>query len=135
MSERSDGSKRVDAYLRRLSPGMRTSLQGLRARIRAAAPRAEEVISYKMPAFRYQGMLVWYAAFGDHMSLFVGSSAVRRKFAAELRPFMSGKGTLRFTPQRPIPAGLLRRIVKTRVAENEARARAKRRRPTGSSGG
>lgn len=99
----------------------RATLQRLRKTIRAAAPDADEVISYQMPAFRQNGMLVYFAAFEDHCSLFVGSATVRRAFSAELKPFMTGKGTLRFTPDQPLPTGLVTRIVKARVAENDAR--------------
>lgn len=105
---------------------MRKALLSLRKTIRAAAPEATEVISYQMPAFRHHGMLVYYAAFTDHASFFVGSYAVRRKFAAELKPSASGKTTVRFTPERPLSAELVKRIVLARVAENEARAGGKR---------
>ena len=103
---------------------MRAALQKLRKTIREAAPEAEEVISYHMPAFRHHGMLVYYAAFKDHCSFFMGSASARRRFAEELKLFAAGKGTVHFTPQRPLPTALVRRIVKARVAENEARARA-----------
>jgi uncharacterized protein YdhG (YjbR/CyaY superfamily) len=108
----------VDAYLNRVPPKFRAALQQLRTTIKAAAPGAEEVISYRMPAFRQNGILVYYAAFPDHCSLFVGSPQVRRRFSSELRPFQGGKGTIRFTPDRPLPPGLVSRIVKARVAEN-----------------
>lgn len=96
-------------------------LRQLRKTIRAAAPHAEEVISYKMPAYRQNGMLVYFAAFTDHCSLFGAGASVRLKFAAELKDFDGGKGTLQFTPEHPLPAGLVTRIVKARVAENAAR--------------
>jgi uncharacterized protein YdhG (YjbR/CyaY superfamily) len=111
----------VDRYLADLSPEFRTALQSLRETIRAAAPDAEEVISYKMPAFRSHGMLVYYAAYKDHLSFFVGSSAALREFATAVKPFDTGKGTLRFTPDHPLPASLVRRIVKVRLAENAAK--------------
>jgi len=111
----------VDQYLALVPPKFRATLQRLRRTIKAAAPDAEEVISYQMPAFRRNGMLVYFAAFRDHCSLFVGSARVRRQFSAELKPFTAGKGTLRFTPERPLPAGLVTRIVKARLAENAAR--------------
>ncbi len=111
----------VDDYLARLPPEPRKALERLRKIIKAAAPKAEEVISYQMPAFRYHGMLVFYAAFGDHCSFFVGSPGARRKFARELKPFAAGKGTVHFTTAMPLPADLVRRIVRMRVAENEAR--------------
>ena len=118
---RSPGANAVDAYLRKLPPRFRATLEALRKTIRAAAPDAEEVLSYGMPAFRQDGILLYYAAFKDHCSLFPGSATVRRRFAAELKPFLGGKGTVRFTPDRPLPARLVTRIVKARVAENAAR--------------
>jgi uncharacterized protein YdhG (YjbR/CyaY superfamily) len=117
----STSSTDVDAYLAAVPPKFRKELEKLRRTIRSAAPDAEERISYGMPAFRQGGMLVYYAAFQDHLSFFVGSPGARNRFAAELKPFETGKGTVRFTPDRPLPAGLVRRIVKARVAENVAR--------------
>ena len=113
--------KTVDEYMARVPAKFRTALQRLRKTIKAAAPDAEEVISYQMPAFRENGILVYYAAFKDHCSLYVASDQVRRQFAAELKPFETGKGTLQFTPDRPLPDELVRRIVKVRVAENASR--------------
>lgn len=113
--------KTVDEYMALVPPTFRTALLRLRKTIKTAAPDAEEVISYHMPAFRQNGMLVYYAAFKDHCSLFVASDKVRRQFSAELKPFEAGKGTFHFTPERPLPPDLVRRIVKARVAENTAR--------------
>jgi uncharacterized protein YdhG (YjbR/CyaY superfamily) len=123
------GERAVEKYLADVPDEFRSSIEALRSTIRAAAPDAEEVIGYRMPAFRSNGMLVYYAAFRDHCSLFVASSRVRARFAEELRPFESGKGTLRFTPDRPIPKNLIRRIVRARLAENAAKASARARRP------
>ena len=119
--QRARAPKTVDEYMARVPPKFRTALRQLRKTIKAAAPDADEVISYQMPAFRQNGMLVYYAAFKDHCSLFAVSAQVRRQFSAELKPFVVGKGTLRFTPDRPLPADLVTRIVKARVAENAAR--------------
>src|SRR6266545_5283854 len=119
--ERSPTPKTVDEYMARVPPEFRAPLERLRKTIKAAAPDAEEIISYQMPAFRQDGMLVYYAAFKDHCSLFVASDQVRRQFAAELKPFETGKGTLQFTPDQPLPDELVTRIVKVRVAENAAR--------------
>jgi uncharacterized protein YdhG (YjbR/CyaY superfamily) len=118
---RAPAPKTVDEYLARVPPKFRATLQRLRKTIKAAAPDAEEVISYQMPAFKQNGMLVYFAAFEDHCSLFVGSPDVRRQFSVELKPFMAGKGTVHFTPDRPLPARLVTRIVKARLAENDAR--------------
>ncbi len=119
------GRAAVDAYLEKVPPDMRKALESLRKTIRAAAPDAEETISYQMPAFRHHGNLLYYAAFSDHCSLFIGSVLTQRRFAAELKPFAAGKGTVHFTPEHPLPAALVTRIVKARVAENEARTRLK----------
>ncbi len=119
--KRASGPRTVEEYLTRVPPKFRTALQRLRKTIKGAAPDAEEVISYQMPAFRQDGMLVYYAAFKDHCSLFVAGAGVRRQFSAELKPFETGKGTLRFTPERPLPDELVIRIVKARVAENATR--------------
>ena len=121
-SERSAAPKTVDEYIAKVPGGKRAALQRLRKIIKSAAPDAEEIISYGMPAFRQKRILVYYAAFENHCSFFVGSPTVRRKFAEELKPFAAGKGTFHFTPERGIPADVVERIVKARVAENEARA-------------
>ncbi len=117
--------KTVDEYLARVPPKFRATLRRLRKTIKAAAPEAEEVISYGMPAYRQDGMIVYFAAFEDHCSLFAVSSKVRRQLSAELKPFMTGKGTLRFTPDRPLPARLVARLVKARMAEIAARRRSR----------
>ena len=80
-SQRSDAPESVDEYLAKVPADMRAALQKLRKTIREAAPEAEEVISYHMPAFRHHGMLVYYAAFKDHCSFFMGSASARRRFA------------------------------------------------------
>ena len=123
--QRSASPKTVDDYLARVPPRFRATLQQLRKTIKAAAPGAKEIISYQMPAFRHNGMLVYYGAFKDHCSLFVASAQVRRELSAELKSFETGKGTLRFTPDRPLPSDLVTRIVKARVAENASRRHAK----------
>jgi uncharacterized protein YdhG (YjbR/CyaY superfamily) len=111
----------VDEYFESVPKDMRAALNKIRETIKTAAPDADEVIRHGMPAFRQNGMLVYYAAFRDHCSFFAGSARVRRQFSAELKPFEAGKGTLHFTPEHPLPADLVTRIVKARVAENAAR--------------
>ena len=120
-SKRATAPKTVNEYMAQVPPEFRVLLQRLRKTIKAAAPGAEEVISYGMPAFRQKRMLVYYAAFKDHCSLFVGSATVRHDFAAEFKPFEAGKGTLQFTPEHPLPADLVTRVVKARLSENAAR--------------
>ena len=123
--ESAPAPKTVDEYMAGVPPKFRAVLQRLRKTIKAAAPDAEEVISYRMPAYRQNGMLIYFAAFKDHCSLFGVSHTIRRKFSPELKPFVAGKGTYQFTPEHPIPADLVTRIVKTRVAENAAARRSK----------
>ncbi len=119
--------KSVDEYMRGVAPVFRPALERLRKQIRAAAPDAEEVISYRIPTFKQDGMLVSFAAFKDHCSFFGLGDFSRSQYAEEMAPFRAGKGTLSFTPDNPLPASLVRKVVKARPKENAAR-RAKRRR-------
>ena len=114
----------VDSYLRAVPAEQRAALEKLRQTIRAAAPKAVETISYQVPTLKYHGMLVSFAAFRDHCSFFPGAGPVKA-FADELSRFPTSKGTIRFTPDKPLPAALVKKIVKARVRENETRARLK----------
>lgn len=109
----------IVAYLAALTPEERAALQKLRRTIKAAAPAAEECISYRMPAFRLNGLLVAYAAFTNHCSLFPCGST--KAFAKDLAGYQTSKGTIRFDPKAPLPVTLVRKIVKARLAENAAR--------------
>ena len=115
----------INAYLATLSPDKRAALQKLRRTIKAAAPKAEECISYRMPAFRLNGLLVAYAAFANHCSLFPCGSV--KAFSRDLARYETSKGTIRFDPKKGLPVSLVRKIVKARVAENDARGKKKRR--------
>ena len=108
----------VAAYLRAVPPAPRAALQKLRKTIKAAAPKATEVISYGIPMFKHHGMLVGYAAFKDHCSLFMSThlTGTLKKAAA---PYVASKGTIRFTADKPLPATLVRKLVKARIAQNE----------------
>ena len=118
-----DGSADVEAYLANVPEPARTTLEKIRAAIRAAAPKeAEECISYRMPAFRYKGALVAYAAFKQHCSFFPMSASMLDDFADDLKNYRTSKGTLQFPVDKPLPAALVRRMVKTRVEQNEAKA-------------
>ena len=99
-------------------------LEDLRRTIRAAAPRAEEKISYRMPAFYLQGNLVYFAVFKNHIGFYPTSSGVEA-FARELASYDVSKGTVRFPLDRPLPLKLIARIVRFRAAENLKRARLK----------
>jgi uncharacterized protein YdhG (YjbR/CyaY superfamily) len=93
----------------------------MRAMIRSAAPQeTREVLSYGIPTFRYKRMLVALAAFKDHCSFFPLGSSVLDAFAEELKSFRVSKGTLHFPVDKPMPPGLVRKIVKARVAQNES---------------
>jgi Uncharacterized conserved protein len=102
----------VEDYLAALPEEQRIALEKLRKTIRAVAPKATETISYQMPAFKQDGrFLVSYAAFKDHCSLYPASYAVMEALGDDLEPYFSGKGTLRFQADRPIPAALVKKIV------------------------
>ena len=107
----------VAAYVASLPPAQRRSFQQLRRVIRAAAPGAEEGISYGIPAFRLDGrLLVWCAAFKEHLSLFPGADVVRMH-AAALKSYSTSKGTIRFPVDGRLPAGLIQKLVRARRAE------------------
>jgi uncharacterized protein YdhG (YjbR/CyaY superfamily) len=107
--------KTIDEYLGQVPPDSRVALQRLRKLIKMAAPDSEESIVYGLPTFRQGRMRLNIAAFKDHCS-FYGWARVRPDFSDELKPFESGRGTLRFTPDRPLPAHLVTRIVRALVA-------------------
>lgn len=114
----------VEAYFAALPEDRRTALQELRRAIREAAPDATEAIAYQIPGLRTDGrLLVSYAAFKAHYSLFPASEAVVNALGAELTPYLAGKGTIRFPAGRPIPVALVTRIVEVRLAEIAARGR------------
>jgi uncharacterized protein YdhG (YjbR/CyaY superfamily) len=116
----------VDAYLAELPDDVQTLLHEVRNTIKAAAPKAEEVISYQMPAYKYHGMLVYFAAFKDHCSLFPASKNVLDVFKEELQSFKTFGGTIQFTPENPLPVKLITAIVKYRVQQNEEKKAAKK---------
>jgi uncharacterized protein YdhG (YjbR/CyaY superfamily) len=113
-------AKNVDEYLARVPEPARTTLNKVRAAIRAAAPKdATEAISYQIPTFKYKGSLLAFAAFSKHCSLFPMSLAVMETFKSELKDFDTSKGTIHFPLDKPLPAGLVKRLVRARVAEKE----------------
>src|SRR6185295_18256060 len=116
--------KSVDEYLSALSDEQRAALEKLRKTIRAAAPKAEECISYQLPTFKQNGMLVCHGAWRDHCSFYPGAKAVE-SHRDELKNYELSKGTIRFKTNKPIPATLVRTIVKERVADNQLRAATK----------
>ena len=118
------GRAEVEAYLAQVSEPARTTLEKMRAMIRAAAPKeATEAISYKIPSFQYKGGLVWYAAFKQHCSFFPMDHSLAEEFAEELKKYKVSKGTIQFPVDEPLPKTLVTRIVKARVTLNEVKAR------------
>ncbi|HEV3483749.1 MAG TPA: DUF1801 domain-containing protein [Candidatus Acidoferrales bacterium] len=117
--KRSGTPRNIDEYLAGVPEPARTTLNKMRAAIRSALPpEATETISYRMPAFRCKGALVWFAAFSDHCSLFPTASVIE-EFKNELKGFSTSKGTIHFPTDKPLPIALIKRLVKARVAQNE----------------
>ncbi|HKB64414.1 MAG TPA: DUF1801 domain-containing protein [Pyrinomonadaceae bacterium] len=113
----------VDDYLAEVSSEARATLEKLRQTIKAVVPGAVEVISYQIPTFKLDGrMLVSYAAFKDHCSFFPGAAPIKAH-EDELRSYKTSKGTIRFPTSKPLPATLVKKLVRTRIKENEARAK------------
>jgi len=123
MTGNAGAPRTIDEYLARLSEDKRGALQALREVIRAAAPDAEEGISYQMPTFRQNGMLVGFAAAKNHCSLYAWNGSSIDLFTDELRGYHTSKGTIRFTPEKPLPAALVRRLVEMKVVKNAEKAK------------
>lgn len=112
--------KDVDEYLARVPEPARSTLQKVRATIRSVVPpEATETISYGMPTFKYKGSLVAFGAFSDHCSLFPMNASLIKSFKDELQRFETSKGTIRFALDKPLPAALLKKLVKARIADHE----------------
>lgn len=117
--------KNIDEYIRQFDPDVRTILERLRKTIRSAAPEAEEVISYRMPAFKQHGILVYFAAWQKHIGLYPpvsGDKAIEKAVARYAGP----KGNLQFPLDEPIPYELICQIVKLRVEQDNEQAEVKR---------
>jgi uncharacterized protein YdhG (YjbR/CyaY superfamily) len=111
-------ARTIDEYLAALSADKRAALQKIRKAVRAAAPRAEECISYGLPAFRLDGKgLAAFGAATNHCSFFPMSGKTVAKLAKDLEGYDTSKGTIRFPPGKPLPAGLVKKLVKARMAE------------------
>jgi len=110
--------KTIDDYLAGVNGDRRGALEKLRKAIHAAAPKAEECISYGIPAFRLNGrLLVGFGAWANHCSFYPMSSTTLRKFQCDVEDFQTSKGTLRFSPDKPLPASFVKKLVQARIAE------------------
>jgi len=115
--------KNVDEYLAGVPEPARGTLDKMRAAIRSAVPpEATEAISYGIPAFKHKGVLVWFAAFSNHCSLFPTASVIEA-FKNELKGFSTSKGTIHFPTDKPLPTALVKKLVKARVAQSESEKR------------
>jgi uncharacterized protein YdhG (YjbR/CyaY superfamily) len=109
--------KTIDQYLARVPDDKRRALAKLRKDIKAAAPRAEECISYRIPAFRLDGrVLVWFHAAAKHCSFFPGAYPIQACKTA-LKKYVTSKGTIRFSPDEPLPASLVKKLVNARISD------------------
>jgi uncharacterized protein YdhG (YjbR/CyaY superfamily) len=108
----------IDEYLAALSEDKRSALEKLRKTIRAAAPGAEECISYQIAAFRQNGMLVGFGATAKHCAFYLMSASTVEAHKDDLKDYDTSKGTIRFEADKPLPAALVRKLVKARIAEN-----------------
>lgn len=109
--------KTIDEYIQLFSKETQVVLEEIRQTIKQEAPEAMEVISYKMPAFKYHGMLVYFAAYKNHIGFYALPSG-NKEFVKELSGYKTGKGSVQFPLDKPMPLALIRKIVKFRVLEN-----------------
>ena len=108
----------IDEYLAGVTADQREALEKLRKAIRAVAPKVEECISYGIPAFRLNGRsLVFFGAWANHCSFYPGSSTTLKNFRGDLKGFQITKGTIRFSPDNPLPAALVKKLIKARIRE------------------
>ena len=115
----------VDEYIATADPHAKKALQDIRKTIKAAAPKAEEVISYQIPGYKYHGMLVFFAAWKNHISLYPapwGAESLKKEMSA----YDGSKGTIKFPLDKPMPLTLIKKMVKYRMKENEVKASLKK---------
>jgi uncharacterized protein YdhG (YjbR/CyaY superfamily) len=119
-------AKTIDEYLAFQPENVMEALENLRQIIRETAPEAEEVISYGIPAYKYHGMLVYFAAYKKHCSLFAGNGALTEQMQEELKDYKTSKGTIQFTVEKPLPDELVREIVRIRMKQNDENMESKK---------
>lgn len=119
-------ARAIARYLETAPAPAQKLLEEIRAIVRAAAPaETTEVFSYGMPGFRYTGALLWYGAYKSHVGFYPGSPPMIASLAEDLKGFKTSKGAIQFPLDKPVPAALIKKIVKLRVKENEARHRSR----------
>lgn len=121
----SSALKTIDEYIAAFPPEIQAILHKIRAIVRAAAPEAQEAISYQMPTFKLHGNLVHFAAYKNHIGFYPVPSGIEH-FKAELAPYLGGKGSVRFPLDKPIPYDLIEKVVIFRVKENLEKAETKK---------
>ena len=118
-------AKNVDEYIQQFPESVQAALQQLRKTIKTAAPKAEELISYNMPGYKYHGILVYFAGYKNHIGFYAAPTG-HAAFKKELSVYKSGKGSVQFPLDKPLPLQLVKQIVKFRVLQNEEKAVAKK---------
>jgi uncharacterized protein YdhG (YjbR/CyaY superfamily) len=111
----------IDEYLANVDADKRAALERLRKIIKATAPAAQEAITYRIPMFRLNGMLVGFAAAKEHCSFYPCDSTTIKSLKAELKNYTTSKGAIQFQPEKPLPVALVKKIVKARIAANAAK--------------
>ncbi len=109
--------KSIDAYIATFPKDVQAALEQVRTAVKTSAPKAKEVISYNMPAFKFHGMLVYFAAFKNHIGFYALPSG-NAAFQKELSVYKQGKGSVQFPLDKPMPLALIKKMVKFRVQEN-----------------
>jgi uncharacterized protein YdhG (YjbR/CyaY superfamily) len=122
----------VEEYLNQFSEKQRAALEKIRKVIKDAAPKAEESISYGMPAYKLNGVLVYFGGFKTHCSFFPAGNSVIKKFSSELKEYKTSKGTIQFPLDQPVPVALIKKMVQERIKENEQKVTAKGKQKTAS---
>ena len=120
MKEKTNGHTMIDQYIEGFPDNVKRILSDVRSTIKKAAPGATEKISYQMPSFYYNGNLVWFAAFKNHIGFYPTSSGIA-EFQDEFKRYKHAKGSVQFPIDQPIPLKLITKIVKFRIAENAAK--------------
>lgn len=125
MISANDVPKDVSSYIAAFPPAVQKLLKQLRQLIKATAPGAEELISYRMPAYKYKGVLVYFAGYKNHIGFYPGSEGIEQ-FISQLSGYHISKGTIQLPLDQPLPLKLLEEIIRFRVKENEAKAALKK---------